>query len=247
MKIIKLDYSTIFILFILLICGYIKIGLIISIIILMHELGHILISIIYKYKILKVTIYPFGGITKIEKDINTSPNKEIVLASAGIIMQLLLIHIAKLIFIDCFDIFLKYNLSIIYFNLLPIIPLDGSIILNSILNKYFSFKTSYRLYIILSIFSTIIYLLLNYKYSLNNYMIITIFIYKTIEAIKNYKYIYNKFLLERYLNNYKFKYINTSSGNLSNLKLDTYHYFKEGKRVVSEKKKLIEKFDKQVK
>ena len=40
MKIIKLDYSTIFILLILFLCGYIRIGLIIMFIVLFHELGH---------------------------------------------------------------------------------------------------------------------------------------------------------------------------------------------------------------
>ena len=65
MKIIKLDYSTIFILLILLLCGYIRIGLIIMFIVLFHELGHVLVCLFFKYKIINVTIYPFGGITKI--------------------------------------------------------------------------------------------------------------------------------------------------------------------------------------
>ena len=97
MKIIKFDYSFLFILFILLLCGYIRIGIFISLIVIIHELGHVLICKLFKYKIINVTIYPFGGITKIEKDINTSPNKEIILASAGIIMQIILIPFIKIL------------------------------------------------------------------------------------------------------------------------------------------------------
>ena len=62
--------------------------------------------------------------------------------------------------------------------------------------------------------------------------------------VKDYKYIYNKFLLERYLKKYKFKYISTKKGNLDILKIDTYQYFKENEKIVSEAKKLQERFDK---
>ena len=245
MKIIKFDYSTIFILLVLFLCGYIRIGLMIIFIVLFHELGHILTSIFFKYKIISVTIYPFGGITKLDKDINTSPNKEMLLALSGIIMQIILIPLVKIINIHDYNLFMKYNLSIMIFNLLPIIPLDGSIVLKSILNKFFSFKKSYKLYIIFSIIFIILYFLFNYKYSLNNYLIIGIFIYKIYVSIKEYKYIYNRFLLERYLKKYNFKYISTKKGKLDILKLDTYQYFKEENKVVSESKKLKERFDKQ--
>ena len=245
MKIIKFDYSTIFILLVLFLCGYIRIGLMIIFIVLFHELGHILTSIFFKYKVISVTIYPFGGITKLDKDINTSPNKEILLALSGIIMQIILIPLVKLVNIHDYNLFMKYNLSIMIFNLLPIIPLDGSIVLKSILNKFFSFKKSYKLYIIFSIIFIVLYFLFNYRYSLNNYLIIGIFIYKIYVSIKDYKYIYNRFLLERYLKKYNFKYISTKKGKLDILKLDTYQYFKEENNIVSESKKLKERFDKQ--
>ena len=238
MKIIRLDYTTLYLLFILLLCGYIRVGLIIFFIVLFHELGHVLVCLLFKYKIISITIYSFGGITNIEKDINTSPNKEIILSLAGIFMQIILIFFIK----D--TTFIKYNLSIMLFNLLPIIPLDGSFLLKAILNKFFSFKRAYFLYIIISIISILIYTVYNYKYSLNNYLIISIFFYRIYKDIKNYKYIYNRFLLERYLKKYKFKYISTRKGSLDILKLDTYQYFKENEKIVSEAKKLQERFDK---
>lgn len=237
MKIIRFDYTTLYLLFILLLCGYIRVGLTILFIVLFHELGHVLVCLLFKYKIISVTIYPFGGITRVEKDINTSTNKEIILSLAGIFMQLILIPIIK----D--SIFIKYNLSIMLFNMLPIIPLDCSNFLKATLNKFFSFKKSYTLYIIISFISILIYIVYNYKYSINNYLIISIFFYRIYKDIKNYKYIYNRFLLERYLKKYKFKYISTRKGSLDILKLDTYQYFKENEKIVSEAKKLKEKFD----
>lgn len=239
MKIIKLDYSTIYLLFILFICGFIRVGLTILVIILIHELGHILVCLYFKFKIINVTIYPFGGITHIEKDLNTPVYKDILLALGGIFMQLILMFINN-------SLFIKYNLSIMLFNMLPIIPLDGSYLLKAILNKFYSFKRAYFIYIVISIISIFIYIGYNYKYSINNYLIISIFIYRIYRVIKDYKYIYNRFLLERYLKKYKFKYISTRKGSLDILKIDTYQYFKENNNIVSEAKKLQERFDKRI-
>lgn len=241
MKNIVIDYSTLYLLLIYFLCGYIKIGLIIFAIVILHELGHVLTSIIFKYKIVSIRIYPFGGVTKLDKDINTSINKEIILALSGIFMQVLIIP-----FIINNSLFMKYNLSIMLFNLIPIIPLDGSIIVRYLLNKYLSFKKSYYLSFIISILSIIMYIIFNYKYNLNNYLIIALFIYKLYEYLKDFKYIYNRFLLERFLNNYKYKKISTKEGKLDILKLEVYQYFKKGSKVYSEKEILKDRFNNRI-
>ena len=245
MKIIKVNFLTLYFLLLLFLCGFIKIGLIIFFIVIFHELGHVFFIKLFKYKIIDITIYPFGGIIKTDKDINTPPNKELLISSGGILAQIILFIIISFLPINILtkELLYKYNLSIMFFNILPIIPLDGSIIINSLLNKVFSYKISYYLYIIISILFTIIYLLFNYWYSINNYLIVSLFIIKTYYAIKNYKYLKTRFLLERYLNKYDFKYISTKIGNLDILKLDTYQYFRENGSIVSEHTKLKEKFD----
>ena len=245
MKIIKVNFLTLYFLLLLFLCGYLKIGIIIFLIVLFHELGHIFFIKLFKYKIINVTLYPFGGITKIDKDINTPLNKELLISCGGIIFQLIFLIIIYLLPINIItkNLLYKYNISILLFNILPIIPLDGSIIINSLLNKIFSYKVSYYLYIIISIIFSIFYLFFNYWYSLNNYLIVSLFIIKTYYAIKNYKYLKTRFLLERYLNKYEYKYISTKTGNLDILKIDTYQYFKENNKIVSEYSKLKEKFD----
>ena len=246
MKIIKVNALTLYFLLLLFLCGFIKIGLIIFFIVIFHELGHVFFIKLFKYKIIDITIYPFGGIIKTDKDINTPPNKELLISSGGIIAQIILFIIIYFLPISILtkEILYKYNLSIMIFNVLPIIPLDGSIILNAILNKFFSFKVSYHLYFFISCLGIVLYLLSNYWFSLNNYLIVSLFVVKTYYAYKNYNYIFNKFLLERYLNKYVFKYLSTREGDLDILKLDTYQYFKEKEKVVGEAKKLQERFDK---
>ena len=243
MKIIRVSNTTLYLLFILFLCGYIRVGITIFLIVLIHEVGHVLICLLFGYKIKSVTLYPFGGLTRVEKDINTSPYKELILASAGLFMQIIL-YVVALSFGYRDLLFYKYNKSIFLFNLLPIIPLDGSVIVYSLLNRFTTFKNSYKAYIVVSIISLVIYIIINYKYSLNNYLIVSIFIYKIYEGIKNYKYVYNRFLVERYLKKYHFKYISTREGNLDILKIDTYQYFKNGGKITSEREKLAEMFDK---
>lgn len=243
MKIIRVSNTTLYLLFILFLCGYIRVGITIFLIVLIHEVGHVLVCLLFGYKIKSVTLYPFGGLTRVEKDINTSPYKELILASAGLFMQIIL-YVVALCFGYKNSLFYKYNKSIFLFNLLPIIPLDGSVIVYSLLNRFITFKNSYKAYIVVSIISLVIYIIINYKYSLNNYLIVSIFIYKIYEGIKNYKYVYNRFLVERYLKKYHFKYISTKEGNLDILKIDTYQYFKNGGKIMSEREKLAEMFDK---
>ena len=182
----------------------------------------------------------------VSKDINTPVLREVLIASGGIILQIILFMVVFLLplSIGTKALIYKYNLSIMVFNMLPIIPLDGSIILNAILNRFFSFKISYFLYLGISWGGIGIYLLGNWWFSLNNYLIVSLFIVKTYYAYKNYNYIFNKFLLERYLNKYEFHFISTREGNLDILKLDTYQYFKEKGKIVGEEKKLKERFDK---
>lgn len=247
MNIIKINFVTIYFLLILFLCGYLKIGLIIFLIVIIHELGHVFFALLFHYKILNITIYPFGGITKINKDLNTPIYKELLIASGGVIFQLILFLIINYLPLSIYfkSNFIKYNFSILFFNLLPIIPLDGSVILNSFLNMIFSYKKSYYIYFFISVIGIFLYLFTNIWFSLNNYLIISLFIIKTIYAWKNYKFLLNRFLLERYINKYEYKFINTKEGNLDILKIDTYQYFKENGKIVSEMTKLKERFDKQ--
>ena len=55
------------------------------------------------------------------------------------------------LFLDLYNIFIRYNCYIILFNLLPMYPLDGFKILNSLLEIFLSFKKSIKLSLVLSL------------------------------------------------------------------------------------------------
>ena len=57
--------------------------------IIIHELGHILISLIFKWNIDKIIILPFGGLTKYNEIINRPLIEEFLISVAGITFQII--------------------------------------------------------------------------------------------------------------------------------------------------------------
>ena len=202
----------------------------------------------FKYKIIEVELLPFGGITKIEKDLNSSLNKEIIISISGIIMQLGLFIVLsflrqyQLISYNIYNLYNKYNFSILIFNLLPIIPLDGSIFVKSLLEKYISFYNSQIINIIISLVFLIIFIYFNYYFSLNNYLIAVFLFYKIYEYLKNLKYIYNRFLLERYLKEYNYRKIKVIK-KLKQIQKEKKNYFQINNSIIKERDVLKKYFN----
>lgn len=235
----------------LLICflsGYIKNILIIFFICLIHEFGHVVLIKLFGYEINKIELLPFGGITYINKNINSSIYKDIIISFGGVILQLFLYLFLFINHINIsnssYNLFMYYNTVILIFNLLPIIPLDGSKIVNLLLDKFLSFKTSYYINGVISFLFLLLFILINYLFNYDNYFILVFLLYHLILYLKNFKYIFNKFLIERYLYNNPYRKIKYKTSQISDLRKEVYHYFNDSNKVVSEKKKLHDLFDK---
>ena len=72
---IKFHYTYILIAFGFIITGYFSNLIIFTSIILIHEMGHYIVARINNLNPEEITIYPFGGITKINSLINTPIKK----------------------------------------------------------------------------------------------------------------------------------------------------------------------------
>ena len=106
-------------------------------------------GILFKWKIEKIIILPFGALTVFNEDLNRKISEEAWIVIMGPIFQIVFTFLLYK-FTNVSDV-LYYSASILCFNLLPIFPLDGSKILNLILNKMVSFKRSHVLIIVISL------------------------------------------------------------------------------------------------
>ncbi len=207
---IYINNYTLLLLFLCLITGLIKEVLVIFIIIIIHEFGHFLIMSYYKWNIKKINIYPFGGVTTLDDVIDKPLFQEFLVTIMGPIFQeilffiIIILHNNYYISDYMFSLFKNYNLSILIFNLLPIIPLDGAKIFNIIFNKFFNFRISYLINIIISILTITLFLLL-YNFDSSYYIIILFLIFQTLYSLKNRKMIYTRFILERRIHKNEYK------------------------------------------
>lgn len=227
-NIFKIHPLTYIIALIFILIGYFKFYLSFMLVLFIHELGHITLSLIFKWHIKSIILLPLGLLLKFEDNLNKSLIEEFIISISGIVFQLVFIT-----FIHNYYLVISSNIILI-FNILPIYPLDGSKVINIVLNKITNFKTSYFLTLILSFITLIILISISI---INKSLIFIIsfipLLINIIELITNKDNVFIKFLLERYLYNIKFKkykYIN----NIKHMKRDYTHYIINGNNIESE-------------
>ena len=218
--------------------GYFKLYIFFLIILFVHEIGHILSALFFKWRIKEIIVLPMGLLLKFEDNLNKPLIEEAIIASMGIIFQLIFIcFIHNKILTTCSNI-------IILFNLLPIFPLDGAKILNILLNKIANFKTSY----FLSLFISLITILILISIFIINHALIFLIVFiplliNLIDLFCKFNNIFIKFLLERYLYEFRFKRYKIIN-NLSKMKRDYNHYFYINNKLYNEKEVLNKYFNK---
>ena len=236
---INISIYSIIIIFLSLISGLFKEFIVISIIILFHEFGHFIFLYKYDWNVKEIKIYPFGGVCLLNEKIDKPLKEEFVISIMGLIFQellFLIIFILKnnnIINSYIYNLFKNYNLAILLFNLLPIIPLDGSKIFNVIVNKIFNFRVSYMINIVISIIFLSVFFI-NFKNDSSYYLIIIFLLFKIIYNYKNRYIIFNRFILEKkiYKNEYKnFKKIK----DIKKMSRNKRHLIKTNNSYVTEK------------
>ena len=96
---ININNSTYICLLLSFLAGYFEYVYLFLITILIHECGHMIFAKIIGFKFDKIILYPFGGITIYNEDLNVNSNKELFVLLGGIIFQLLFFI---LLIIPCF-------------------------------------------------------------------------------------------------------------------------------------------------
>ena len=246
---IKFHYTYLIMSLGLILTGYYIDLMVYTSLIIIHEIGHYTIAKLLKFKVKKIIIYPYGGLTKIDDLINKSINKELLVAISGILVQLLFFLFITLLYKHgllrnyTYNLYKEYNKTLILFNILPIHPLDGSKIIRLLFEKILPYKLSNKLVISLSII-TIIILIISNIYN-NNYsfiMIIMILLHYIYDLYKNLNYLFQRLLLERYL--YKITYKNKKIiNNRNKIYKNKTHIIKTDKKYEKEEDFLHKLFD----
>lgn len=252
----KVKFSPFFLFIILLslISGLFKDVITLFMVIIIHEVGHIILSLYFKWKIKRVDITICGGFITYDDVIDKPFKEEIIIALSGFLFQFILCVFCKLLFslnvidIKLFSLINRYNISIFLFNVLPIYPLDGSKLFLVIYSALMPYKTALKLINITSfvtLFIIILYFIFfNIKFEYNYIMIMSFILFKIINLIKDTPYLFNRLLFERYLygtNLKKYKYINNNDITL--FRRRKKHYFLIGKHYYDEKFVLSKRFD----
>lgn len=234
----KIHFLFYLVAFICIVTGYFKHFIIFSSIIIIHELGHIVGAFLFKWKIEKIVLLPFGGITIFNEKIDKSLLQEFIIAILGPLFQIVFFLIYK-----NNNIFTFYNISILVFNLIPIYPLDGSKILNVILNRFISFKLSHILTIIISSILIVYLVIISIDKQLLFLIVLVFIIFSVVREIFKHKYYFNKFLLERYLYNFNYKRRKVVK-KIEKMKKQTKHTFLINKKYYTEREIMSKRFDK---
>ena len=194
-----------FIVVISLITGHFRNLLYFTILIIVHEIGHSLIGIIFGMKLKYIEIYPYGGCSKLEYKINIKLIKELLVLIAGPIFQIIFTYLVYSFKIDVSTYFYDYSIFILFFNLLPVYPLDGGRILNIILSFFISYRNSlkYTYYISYFTYISFLFIVLFYIRNLFYKLIVISLGLELFKEIRNMNKYFYKFLIERYL--YYFK------------------------------------------
>lgn len=220
--------------------------IIIVLLLFIHELGHFITAYFLNFEPVKIIFYPFGGISKFSHDINCPLKKEVLVLLMGPIAQLIFsFFLLKLTFLLPYNnLIMKINCSILFFNLLPIYPLDGGRILQCLLCYFISYNLSFK---IIYIISTAIVLILTSFFllnpTLNLLLIIILLIIKLVIESKNIKYYFERFILERYLYKYNFKKSSIAK-RTKDFKRDCTHLIKKDNKYLLEKEYLASIYNK---
>ncbi|MGO4271069.1 M50 family metallopeptidase [Paenibacillus sp. TAF58] len=117
-------------------------------IVLVHELGHLAAAKGFGWRVREVQLLPFGGVLIVD-ELGTVPTREeLIVSLAGPLQHVWMILVALLMkWVDggansWWDYFIEANLMIGLFNLIPVLPLDGGKVMQSLLGYLLSYHNT---------------------------------------------------------------------------------------------------------
>ncbi len=116
-----------------------------------HELSHVFAAKAFHLPVPEIEFTPFGGVAHMEDISEATPVQQFVVAAAGPLMSwigcLVCAGLLQLNWVSLAQIegFLRWNLLLLCFNLLPVLPLDGGRILQALLTPFIGWQKAMRI------------------------------------------------------------------------------------------------------
>lgn len=191
--------------------GYILELIVLFVVVIIHELGHVAAASSFRWRVREIRLLPFGGVAEVEEAGDVPAWQELIVVLAGPLQNLLMIGAALLcqsigIWSDDWaSYFVVVNMMIGLFNLLPILPLDGGrllqILLSTMLPYYRTLHLSYSVSLLFSSLLIAVSLGLWNRHSIDlNLLMMGIFLFSVNWSdYRNISYIFIRFLMGKEL------------------------------------------------
>lgn len=176
------------------------------VIVFIHELGHVAVAREVGWTVSEIQLLPFGGVATVEEEATAEPLDEIVVALAGPFMNVAMIFISFLFWwggiwsTEWTSFFMKSNLIIAGFNLIPIWPLDGGRIVQALLTYVLPYRQASYLSLGASCLLSAVLCGLGLIYWQFNLAIISVYLATVnIQAFLRFPYRFMRFLMGKYV------------------------------------------------
>jgi stage IV sporulation protein FB len=235
---LKIHPLTILFLFIAFVTGYFRYIIYFLSLIYIHELGHVTMGVMMGWKVERIVLCPFGGMTYFHTFVNRPIKEEFLIVLFGpIYQQLFYLLLCYLGFYT--DMLMEIHYFLLFFNLLPIYPLDGSKICLLVFQKCFSFFSSYSFILFVSFLFLFFVVFLFPSFLV--FILCFFFLYQIFLLYQSKKDIFYKFLMERLLYSFSFKRVKKVY-HTKQMKRDYFHFIYQNGEFIDEKEYLSNHF-----
>lgn len=171
-----------------------------------HEFGHWSAASYYNWRIRKIVFWMFGGVMETDEHGSKPIGEEMIVTIAGpfqhlvIYLMLAIASYFQLLPSSVLALAFQFNTTILFFNLLPIWPLDGGKLACLVLAKYLPFKKAHTYTILTSIMFIMLLLaaMIGFRqFILNTGLLFAFLLWENRIEWKQRFYVFLRFLIKR--------------------------------------------------
>ncbi|GAB7054940.1 MULTISPECIES: M50 family metallopeptidase [Paenibacillus] len=131
-------------------------------IVFIHEMGHVVAAKSFGWRVKEVQLLPFGGVAVVEEPGGVPAVQDLVVALAGPLQNLWMMLVAVvltaygLLPAEWGAYFVKANLLIALFNLLPVLPLDGGKVMQTLVGLWLPYQKTLQVAAVASLLLSVL-------------------------------------------------------------------------------------------